>query len=320
VMMLSLMAIIYFGMMAWTAARHIRGMSLSQEKKTELYQKLTEVRERIALQPIIELDPSRQRLEKKEQSVITLEAGQSYPFVLPLSPQQSYPVLYGKLLSLSSLEKILVRADVVQDKRILWRNEIYIASGQFFRVSLPEELCHLDNLELRLSQNNADKKPLYLPLSEPLSITHPAGHLWKNIFRGGLMISMLLFILISLGVFSAQVLSAQGSFLTLSLIYIVGSSKDGIRNLIFPIAPSGLLANNPASFHLSDVIYTIIWKPLLWLIPDFQALNPITELMNGDYISWTAFLHQGVSTLPFLTLCSFYLFYFLPRQERCLEP
>ena len=313
-------AMIYFAAMIWTAHRQISRMSMIPEQKLELYKKLVEVRERVALRPIIEIDPSRQRLEKVEQSVITMEAGQSYPFELPLSVQKSYPVLFGKLLSLGQGEKTLLRADIVQNNRVLWRQEMAYVPGQFFRLPLPEALANLTQLELRLTQVNPDKKPLYLPLSEPLSITHPAGHIWKNILRGSLMLTLLLGVLICLGVFSAQVLSPQGSLLVLTLVYIVGSCKDSIRNLVFPPLSLGMPVPNPNDFQVMDVIYAMIWKPLLWLIPDFQALNPITQIMNGDYISWQIFLHQGVSTLPFLTLSAFYLFYFLPRQERCLEP
>ena len=319
--MFLLIATLYFAAMAWTAHRQISQMQITPEQKLELTKKLSEVRERIALRPIIEIDPSRQRLEKVEQSVINMASGQSYPFELPLSAQKSYPVLFGKLLSLGQGEKALLRADIVQNNRVLWRQEMAYIPGQFFRLPLPEALTNLTQLELRLTQVNPDKKPLYLPLSEPLSITHPAGHIWKNILRGSLMLTLLFCVLICLGVFSSQVLSPQGSLLVLTLVYIVGSCKDSIRNLVFPLPLSmGMPAPNPNEFHIMDVVYTMIWKPLLLLIPDFQALNPITPLMNGDYISWQIFLHQGVSTLPFLTLSAFYLFYFLPRQERCLEP
>jgi hypothetical protein len=41
--------------------------------------------------------------------------------------------------------------------------------------------------------------------------------------------------------------------------------------------------------------------------------------MNGEYIRWTTLLREATSSLPFLLVSSFYLFYFLPRQEKALQ-
>jgi ABC-type multidrug transport system permease subunit len=143
---------------------------------------------------------------------------------------------------------------------------------------------------------------------------------WSHLLKASLMITLLLGTLITLSLFSAQILSAQGSLLLIFLIYLVGSFQTNIEHLLFPAPP--VLAGMPQvepSLGFSEVITTAIWKPLLWLVPDFQNLNPINSLMNGEFISWSFIWEQGISIGPFLAICSFYLIYFLPKRERAID-
>lgn len=320
-LMLFLISCACFGAMSWIALKMGSEAGTEQMEMDAALARMVEVRDHVPLSPIIELDPQEKRLERQQQEVVTLEPGLSYPFTLPLTPQSSDPELSGRLLTLGSSDPVELRIGVLVNGRGAWGNVQTIVPGQEFRVRLPVELSRLEGeKELRLLQLNPDKKALFLPIDKPLRLTHPSGSLGLNVLKAGLMLSLLFLSLLCLGVFTAQLLSPQGSLMVVSLVYLIGSFKGSISNLLFPpsMIPEHLRPDEAVT--VSEVFYTVTWRPLLWLVPDFQALNPTVLLTNGHFIGWDTFLSEATSTLPFLTLMAFYLFYFLPRQERAVDP
>ena len=321
--MLMTMNVLFLSAMSFTARQHLNHLDMSTEAREELTSRLFEVRQHMPLSPIIEVSKENQRLEKRFQEAITLESGKRMPFALPLAQQKSQPSLRGKLFSMSKTPEAILRVSLVSQNRVLWSQNLRIVPGQEFKCSLPSPVMDLKdkNIECHLTQVNPDKSPLYMTLNDPISMTHPAGSLWSNLFRAGSMIGLLFLILATLSIFISQIMSTQGSLLTLFIIYLVGSCKESIRALLFPVASPYMPtpAQTLEAFSFSDLFYGLVWKPILWFVPDFQALNPTSALMNGEFIRWTTLLKEMTSALPFLLVSSFYLFYFLPRQEKALQ-
>jgi hypothetical protein len=241
------------------------------------------------------------------------------PFILPLKKQFQRPSLQGRFLSIGSVEQAFLRISLIVKGRNIWSQQLRVQPGQKFTLQLPENLHKINqsDIECHITQTNSKKSALYMPLHDPLKISHPAGSFLNNLLRGGIMISILFLVLATLSIFIAQVMSIQGSLLTLLVVYLIGSCKASIRNLLFP-APNPMLPQQADIFSISDLMYSIVWKPILWFIPDFQGLNPTSALMNGELIPWLKIGMELSRALPFLFICSLYLFYFLPRQEKAL--
>jgi hypothetical protein len=282
--------------------------------------RLFEVRGREALEPNFEYNNQQKRLEKKQQTVIPLEMGQFYEFKIPALSKLNRPVLEGRLLALGKAKDLVIRLALRHNKRIIWARELPSSISKTFSVVLPLALSKLSNATLTISQVNSSKSALYLPNSSPLSITQPKGSWWGNVLKSSLMLTCLLGTLVTLSMFAAQLLSSQGSLLLMFLIYLVGSFKPDIEKLLFPVPPmiEGL-AIQPTPFGISEVITAAIWRPLLWLIPNFQDLNPTDSLINGEFISWSTIGYNSAAALPLVAICGFYLAYFLPKRERAVE-
>ena len=136
-----------------------------------------------------------------------------------------------------------------------------------------------------------------------------------NLLRATMLSSLLIFTMAAIGIFLAQILSFQGSLFTSLVIYIIGSFKQDIHELLFSTGMPNIPGFSTEPLDPSTIFYSILWKPLLFITPDFQVLNPTSKLMNGEYIPWDVFINVGSTTLPFLCVTLLYVLYFLPRQE-----
>jgi len=288
---------------------------ISQEEKTKLKTKLLQVREFSPLTLIRDHEFEQQRIERQFQQAFPIEHGLSTGFELPLQEQNDPIYLRGKLMSLRDMTQALLRLEIKHEGRLIWAEEKFIEPGVEFYHLLPPELSKLSPLRLDIKQANEEKKPLYYVQSEPMSLSKPRGSFESNLLRGTLLSSLLIFTMAAIGIFFSQILSFQGSIFTSLVVYIIGSFKSDIYELLFSSATPNIPGVSEPSLDPTQIFYSIIWKPLLFIVPDFQVLNPTSKLMNGEYIPWDIFLSVGFTTLPFLCIILLYALYFLPRQE-----
>jgi len=122
-------------------------------------------------------------------------------------------------------------------------------------------------------------------------------------------------LLIFISIAAAQFLSTPGSAFTTISIYIIGFFKEDIRTMLFPPLRSFQEEQILTSLNPVELFYIIVWKPILFFIPDFSLLNPTARIVNGELISWAELGFNFMSVIPFIAIISIYLFYFIPNQE-----
>lgn len=289
---------------------------ISAEEKEALKNKLLLVREYSPLELIRDHEFEQQRIEKQFQQAFPIEHGLATGFEFPVTPQKEPIYVRGKLMSLQDMPQAELVMEVRSEGRLVWSDQLMIEPNVEFYHMLPYQLSELNNLRLNIIQGNPDKKPLYYVQTEPISLSNPKGSFQGNLIRGTLLSSILILTMSAIGVFFSQVLSFQGSIFTSMVIYIFGSSKAYIYELLFKSSTPNIPGmTQDTSMDPVQIFYSILWKPILFLLPDFQALNPTNKLMNGEYIPWNSFVHVGSSIMPFLFIILVYTLYFLPKQE-----
>jgi len=289
----------------------------SREKDSEsALSQFLEVRSKEALTPL-----NRNRHKKDifvtglKKNAYTLEHGDTLTFDLKLNKLNSDYQLSGSLATQASKTMAILEVTLAKDKNDFWQRRIEIQPNKDFVINLPSAIQKLSPLSLKIKQVNEKKKAFYYLQSKPIYITNYYGTIWPNLFRGAATLLIKGILLIFISIAAAQFLSTPGSAFTTITVYIIGFFKEDIRNMLFPPLRSFQEQNILTNLNPVELFYIIVWKPILFFIPDFSLLNPTARIVNGELISWSELGFNFMSVIPFITIISIYLFYFIPNQE-----
>lgn len=286
--------------------------------KKKVWEKLFEVRTHKELKLLTDVSNQQVRIRGKEVSAYPFERGGRLSFSIPRSETLNRAQLKGVLTSITSNKTALISLSLKKDNEIFWRKIIPIESGKAFIENLPENSAEWTPCELEIRRDHSSKEPFYYLIRQPLVISTYYGQIWSNLLRSSLLFLLLCILLVSLSISISQFISFQGSLLFVAMVYMTGFFKSDIRQLIFPESVK-IAGQQPMEsflpFDFVDLFYTILWQPILFIIPDFQALNATSKIVSGELVSWSDFLSACLTSLPFLCILTFYLSLFLPKRE-----
>ena len=315
---LCVLFLIAFNIMVGFIAYDFEKKSLDKESKSALAQFL-EVRSK---QPLIPEGASLKKdfsMKGIKKNAYALEHNETLNFNHDLNKINSDYQLTGQLVSQGTKKRAILEVTLSSDETPFWRNRIQIEGNKKFIMSLPSSIQKISPLKMSIRQFNEKKEALYYLQYQPFHITNYYGTVWPNLFRGIGTLLILSIILIFISIACAQFLSTQGSAFFTIAIYIIGFFKEEIRNMLFPPLKYFQQQDILHSLNPVELFYIIVWKPILFFIPDFSKLNPTNRIVNGDLISWSELSFNFLSSVPFIAIISIYLFYFLPKQELAKE-
>ena len=289
----------------------------SKEKdSTSALSQFLEVRSKDALVPINDIDHKKEIVVKGFiKNATTLEHGESIQFDLNLNKLNTDYQLSGSLATQAVKTNAVLSVILSKDNNDFWERRIEIQPNKEFVLNLPNAIQKLSPLKLKIKQFNKKKKAFYYLQSKPIYVTNYYGTIWPNLFRGAATLLIKGILLIFISIAAAQFLSTPGSAFTTISIYIIGFFKEDIRTMLFPPLRSFQEEQILTSLNPVELFYIIVWKPILFFIPDFSLLNPTARIVNGELISWAELGFNFMSVIPFIAIISIYLFYFIPNQE-----
>jgi hypothetical protein len=311
--LLLLLAIVDLGLLVTVAWKGVHGRYEETLSGPELKDRLLKVHQFKNLYYLGEKGELRE-LGKKTKKKVKLSPGIFHIWDLPLKHDKEAIQVSGQFLSVDSDLDVHLDLRVQNSDRALWRDTVSIRTGQPFRFSLPPALQDHRELKLMVRQINSSKEPVIYTSLHPFQIQEPGGRLGANIFRALTKLSLLWFYLITLAYVLARLLPPQSSLLPMGLVSIIGMYRSSIQNVLFPV--SKVPEEFRAAQGLGDILYLILWKPLLFLVPDFQSLNPIPALARGERILFDQLSSQLVPIICVIILGVLTARYFLPQRER----
>ncbi|MBF0198844.1 MAG: hypothetical protein HQL32_14100 [Planctomycetes bacterium] len=285
------------------------------ETKNDTFQRLKEVNSFQEISFAEEQEIQEVQMRRTITQGIPMAKGKTLAFIIEKPGKAKRRELRGSLRSISLSKETNLFMRLRKGREALWISAQTIKSGKTFYQKLPEIPDSFYPLPLELKQESAKGSTVfyYLP-KKPLMVSTATSSVISNYLRSSIMIMGLCATLIALSFFFSQFLSLQGSFLVISLIFLIGCFKSDIYQLLFP-TPMPTSMPQPPNLSFVDLFYRMVWEPLLFLTPDFYHLNPTPYLSNSELISWQLIGSHFLSIIPFLIILSLYLFYFVPKQE-----
>lgn len=312
VLLLSL-AVVDIGLLSYVAWQGVHGRYEETLSGAELKERMAKVHHFENLYYLGkdgDLRPKGGKTKKK----VKLKPGEYHVWDLPLEHKEENLEVSGKLLGVNSELNVFLDIRVYAEGKALWRNSLNLNTGSPFRLSLPPALQNFKDLQLMISQMNQQKEPLIYTSHHPFQVRVPGGSLEANIGRAFLKMSLLWLYLLTLAFVIARLLPPQTSLLPIGFICLVGTTKSSIEGMLFPI--SRIPEELQPDLTLGDVFYTIVWRPLLGFVPDFQHLNPIPYLARGERVPLEHLPNQLLGIGLLLILSAIVTHIMLPRRER----
>lgn len=283
----------------------------NSEKKISL-NTLFEVYQEKALFPDKHFEETTIRGKKKQ--VIAFEFGKTISFPIAIKKLNQQFRLRGTLRGQSDGKEGILRCRIIKENNVLWARQLPIKTNREFILMLPSQLYNIGPVTLEMTHLNKNKSPVYFLSNQPFLLSIYYGPLWHNLTRGSIQILILVFVLVAISMLLCQFLSIQGTLLGTLFLYIIGFFKSNIHAIIFPEATfyPGMAVKDTT---LIDIFYLILWKPILFIIPNFGNLNPTSSLISGSLITTEKLLDNIIEIIPLLLIITFICKVFLPKQE-----
>lgn len=297
------------------------GLTLVLFRQASSPAELARVRERLwtvhemrPLRTVSDLRLEPVRLRGLQERAGVLQPGSPVRFLLEVPRGAAGLRLQGTLFSAGSGDATMLGLALVQDGKVFWSRVLPVESAKPFVQLLPHDLDPAKSTELEVVQGGPEGKVFYYKPSEPFAVSSPRGGFWSNLPGAWLLFAMLCAFLMGLAFACSQFVTAQVSLLLTATMAGIGFLKGGIQELLFPVplAIEGVPTPPPTAI---DLLYLVLWKPVLFLLPDFQALDPSTRMVEGRWISWPEVLEAFGSVAPCAALVILALHWALPRQE-----
>jgi hypothetical protein len=311
--LLLILAVVDIGLLIGVAWQGVHGRYEETLSGPELKERLLKVHRFKSLYYLGEegeLRPKGGKVEKK----VKMKPRVFHLWDLPLHHNEKTLEVSGRLLSVDADLDILLELRVQTPERALWRETLTLRTGQPFRFNLPPALQNHNDLRLMIRQANASDEPLIYTSHHPFRVRAPGGSLSENASRALFKLSLLWLYLLTLAFVMARLLPPQSSLLPIGFVTLIGTFHASIQETLFPM--SKIPKEFQPGLGLGDILYLILWKPLLSLIPDFQALNPISALARGERVSFEQLPSQMTGVLFLLAVAFIITRYLLPRRER----
>ncbi len=275
----------------------------------EVGRRLEEVQHKIPLEAA-EVRVEEVRLKGRPERAQVLAPAQPLRFRFAPPPAQRELRLEGTLHSASSSDGTLLRIEIESGGHVLFRRVLPVTAGEPFREILPQAIASSDAAVV-LTQINPEDKIFYIKAGDPLRLSLPYGSLPANLVRAALLFSLMGLYAVLLAGTCGQFLSTQAGVLVAGSITLLSLFKSSVHTMLFPDR-AGL---PPQAFDPVGLLYAVVWKPLLALLPDLGALDPTARLVAGEWITLGDLALAALSLLPMLLAMFVLLALRLPRQE-----